>query len=90
MTTETKEKPQETNRERFLRLANLRVSRTLKRLRLVGNLSNKSIYEATPEEVDQIFATIQQAVDKAKDRFAEKPKEVNQDSFELKSAPKAA
>lgn len=52
-------KPQnETRADRFKRLATQRTNAIIDKLRLLGNLSNKSNYEYSDEEVDKIFHAI--------------------------------
>lgn len=52
-------KPQdETRADRFKRLASQRTNAIIDKLRLLGNLSNKSNYEYSDEEVDKIFRAI--------------------------------
>lgn len=57
-------------REKFVELAEARVSRTLKDLQLVGNLSNRSAYEFTEADVKKIFAALQKGLESAKARFS--------------------
>lgn len=57
------------NRERFVDLAEKRVTRVIKDLRLVGNLSNKSNYSYTQEDVQDIFRAINREMKDAKRRF---------------------
>lgn len=59
----------ETPAERFKRLATLRTNTVLKRLRILGNCSNRQVYEYTKEDIDKIFAAIDQAVKEAKSKF---------------------
>lgn len=58
------EKPtkSENNRERFKRLASLRTNAVLKRLKVLGNCSNRSIYEYTEDDLDKIFSEIEKKV----------------------------
>lgn len=49
----------ETRAEKFKRLAVLRTNATLDKLRLLGNLSNKSNYEYTDEDVRKILSAIE-------------------------------
>lgn len=58
-------------REKFSKLAESRVSKALKELQLIGNLSNRSAYEYDDEDVKQIFKALQKALDSAKSRFTE-------------------
>ena len=53
----------------FKRLANSRVNKALNELRLIGNLSNRSNYDYTPEEVEAIFDALKAGVKDCKKRF---------------------
>lgn len=44
----------ETKADRFRRLGIPRVSAVLDRIRILGNLSNRSLYEYTDEQIDKI------------------------------------
>lgn len=57
-------------REKFVELAEARVSRTIKDLQLIGNLSNRAAYEFTDADIRKMFAAIQKAADAAKARFS--------------------
>lgn len=65
------EKPtkSENNRERFKRLASLRTNSVLKRLKVLGNCSNRSIYEYTEDDLDKIFSEIEKKVKEVKSKF---------------------
>ncbi len=54
---------------RFERLAERRVSETLKKLKLVGNLSNKHNYSYSEDHIKQIFEAIEVAVRQARAKF---------------------
>lgn len=56
-------------RKKFVKLAEARVTRAITQIRLVGNLSNRSAYEFTDDDVRKIFATIQRELNTAKSRF---------------------
>lgn len=56
-------------RESFVRLAEGRVSRALKDIRLIGNLSNRSAYSYSDEDVKKIFRTLQRELELARSRF---------------------
>lgn len=58
-------------RENFIRLAEQRVNRALREIRLIGNLSNRSAYASTDEDVKKIFRTLQKELDGAKARFGD-------------------
>lgn len=60
-----------TREERFKRLAEQRVNAVLDKLRLLGQLSNRSNYEYTDEQVEAIFRAIQKDVNETKAKFRE-------------------
>ena len=62
----------ESKNDKFCRIAEYRTNRIIDMLRLLGNCSNRSTYEYTDDQVDQIFKAIAQATDNAKSRFAAK------------------
>ena len=59
----------ETKKERFERISLSRRDKVLDAVRLLENCSNKSNYEYTQEEIDEIFSDIEDAVAEAKARF---------------------
>jgi hypothetical protein len=56
-------------RENFIRLAEARVNRALREIRLVGNLSNRGAYEYVDSDIRQMFKALQRELDTAKARF---------------------
>lgn len=56
-------------RDRFVELANKRVTRTIKDLRLVGNLANRRAYEYDENDAKKILRALQREVDVLKARF---------------------
>jgi hypothetical protein len=56
-------------RKKFVQLAEARVTRAIGQLRLVGNLSNRSAYEFSEDDVRKIFRALQKELDNAKSRF---------------------
>lgn len=60
----------ESNRDRFKRLAEARVTKTLKDIRLIANLSNRNNYAYTPADIDKIFRTLDKELKAARARFA--------------------
>ncbi len=54
-----------------MKLAEARVSKALKELQLIGNLSNRSAYDYSDDDVKQIFRALQKALDASKSRFSE-------------------
>lgn len=65
----------ETKEERFIRIAEPRVSRACKAVSLLGNLAGSG-YEYTEEQVDAMFGAVQEALDTARAAFNKKPKTV--------------
>ncbi len=57
------------DREKFVRLANKRIPNALKAIQLVGNLSNKSNYDYTEEDVRKILKALQDEVNACRKRF---------------------
>ena len=58
-------------REKFVRLAEQRVNRALREIRLIGNLSNRSAYESNDEDIKKIFRALQKEFEAARARFGE-------------------
>lgn len=56
---------------KFVELANARVNRAIKDIRLVGNLANKSSYEYTDEDAKKIVRALQREIDALKGRFSD-------------------
>ena len=61
----------ETKEERFVRIAEPRVSRACKAVSLLGNLAGSG-YEYTEEQVDAMFGAVQEALDTARAQFKKK------------------
>lgn len=57
------------DRDKFIKLANARVNKTIKDFELIGNLANKSNYDYTNEDVVQIFQALTQALQQCQQRF---------------------
>ena len=72
---EEKEKAGESKAEKFVRLAELRMTKALKGIENLANLSNRSSYEYTDEQVKAMFGALDAAVEKVKSAFAPKEKE---------------
>lgn len=56
-------------REKFKELAEKRVTRAIKDLRLVGNLANRNNYVFEQTDADKIIAALEAAVRDVKSRF---------------------
>ena len=61
-------------REKFVALAESRVTKTIKDIQLIGNLSNKNSYDYEEEDVRKIFRALQKELDAAKARFGDSAK----------------
>jgi hypothetical protein len=61
--------PREDDRKKFVILAEKRVTRALRDLRLIGNLSNRSNYKYTDEDARKICKVLRDAVEEVKARF---------------------
>jgi hypothetical protein len=59
----------ENDRKKFVDLAEKRVTRALRDIRLIGNLSNRSNYKYTDEDARKICKALREAVDEVKARF---------------------
>jgi len=70
---------EESKREKFVRLAENRVNSTLKEINLIGNLSNKSNYDYTKEDVDKIIKTLKKSISDLELKFTSK----NKNEFKL-------
>lgn len=62
-------KEQETKREKFVRLAEARTNKIIDMIQLLGNCSNSNVYDYTQQDVDKIFAAIENEVREAKKKF---------------------
>lgn len=59
----------DSDRQKFVRLANKRVNSAIKQIRLVSNLSNKSNYDYTDQDVEKIFTALQRELRTARKKF---------------------
>lgn len=55
--------------ERFIELANNRVTAAIRQLRLVGNLANRKNYSYEPDDARKIIRALQRELDDLKLRF---------------------
>lgn len=56
-------------RERFVSLANSRVTAAINQIRLIGNLSNRRNYEYSVDEASRIIRALQRELDELKSKF---------------------
>lgn len=67
----------------FIRIAEARTNKIIESIALLGNLSNTSYYEYTPDQIEAMFSAIQEELDNQKRRFADSgPKKRSLDSKE--------
>lgn len=55
---------------KFIELANKRVNKTIKDIRLIGNLSNKAAYSYDDAQAKKIIKVLQKELDILKTRFS--------------------
>jgi len=60
------------NRDRFIALAESRVTRAINDIRLIGNLSNRSNYSYTEQEAEKIIRALEEALREIKALFKRK------------------
>ena len=73
-----KEKNIKSKRERFEKLAELRVNRVIDQLRLIGNLSDKRHYDYTAADIKKINSAIDKEVKNTKQRFEQSSAKVGE------------
>lgn len=74
-------KNEETNRERFIRIAEARTQKIIKMLELLGNCSNPYNYEYSQKDVEKMFGAIETALKASKARYIEPKKKDNTFKF---------
>lgn len=77
----------ETKAEKFIRLADFRTNKVIEYLNSLSNLSNKSVYEYTPEQVTAIIQAIDDQLNKTQEALT--AVEVKAPAFTLKAADAA-
>ena len=55
----------------FIRIAEARTNKIIESIALLGNLSNTSYYEHTPDQIEAMFSAIQEELHNQKKRFAD-------------------
>ena len=71
-------------RTKFVRLTEARVAKTIKCVRLIGNLANRSTYKFTDNDVKQIFGTLEKELKSARERFQSSNGDASSIVFKLK------
>ena len=67
--------PDETKNEKFIRIAESRVTKLLAWIGKLDNLSNRGNYEYTDEQVEQMFSAINEELEEVKSHFLKSGKE---------------
>jgi transcription elongation GreA/GreB family factor len=73
----------EKTRQNFIRLAEKRVSRAIDDIRLIGNLSDRSNYDYSDDQVREIFAALRGEMAACHKRFANSAKVRRASGFRL-------
>lgn len=71
----------ETNRERFLRIAEARTQKIINMLDLLGNCSNPYNYEYTQKDVEKMYGAIEAALKESRARYNEPKKKDSKFKF---------
>jgi hypothetical protein len=71
------------SRDNFVRLAEARTTRLFKDIDLLANLSNRSNYSFTEEDVNKIFRALQKKLRQAEARFRASMKQNRPQGFKL-------
>ncbi len=59
----------ETAEERFRRLATSRTNEVLRRLKILGNCSNRQVYAYTDKDIEKIFSVIERKLKEVRAKF---------------------
>lgn len=70
--------------EIFIKLAKNRVNKAIKTIKLIGNLSNKSHYEYTSNQVSQIMSALDREIKLVKEKFKNIKGSNKKDEFEFR------
>jgi hypothetical protein len=73
----------EEDRRKFVDLASKRVNRTLKDIQLIGNLSNRSNYDYTDQDVAKIFKALADEIAVCRKRFEQASRKAADSLFVL-------
>ena len=73
---------EESKSERFIRLAESRVTKARKAISRIAYLSNTVSYEYTPEQVEQMFSILEEELSEVKSGFLKTAKTEKKFSFQ--------
>lgn len=68
----------------FIKLAKSRVTKAVKAIELIGNLSNKSHYSYTADQVNQMMSALEKELRKIKSRFKSSKIDRDKSGFNFK------
>lgn len=74
----------ETKKEKFVRLAENRTNEAIKKIRLIGNLSNRNNYEYDTSQVNKIIDTLEDEIRDLKQKYKNES-DKKQKPFKFKS-----
>ena len=78
---EESDDPNESKNEKFIRIAESRMTKLLSWIRKLDNLSNKGNYEYTDEQVEQMFNALDEELREVKSHFLKSGKEKKKFKF---------
>lgn len=64
-------------REKFVKLANSRVTATLDKMRLIGNLADKRYYEYSDKDIKKMFDALSKELNLVKSKFSNTRKKID-------------
>lgn len=70
-------------RKNFVRLAENRVNKAISSLKLIANLSNRSLYDYNTEDIKKIISALNKEVSNIKQKFDTKKGNRDDKSFKL-------
>ena len=70
-------------RKNFIRLAENRVNKAISSLKLIANLSNRSLYDYKTEDIKKIISALNKEVSNIKQKFDTKKGNRDDKSFKL-------
>jgi hypothetical protein len=73
----------EKTRRNFIRLAEKRVSRAINDIRLIGNLSDRSNYDYSDDQVQKIFTALRREMTASRNRFGRSQRTPRASTFRL-------
>ena len=71
------------SRDNFVRLAESRTNNILKSLELLGNLSNRTNYSYSDEDVQKIFSSLNRKMKQVRQKFDHTSKKRESEGFKL-------